>query len=398
MRALLRRIPRRLLAAVGILLAALVLMMGALVYRHWKSIENPYNFPTLKGEPIIGVWYRVYPEGTVSADGSGWHGMFRLGAENKVVVYFYGGGLALDPVTAASPYSLDPENGYYYDTEAKLRDYQATWGFGNREAYTPFRDWSIVAIPYTTGDIHIGRGEFECTMVNGETRTVRFHGYDNYEAMMDEVRDLVGSPEALLITGTSAGGFGASLLAEDVAGRFPETENVTLCLDSALLRKPDWPETARDFWNAPAEIAGRVTSDNIVLDGLTALHRDLPKVKILYTCSLRDAELARFQAYVDTGEGRRDESAGDIFQESLTGMVADIRREIPEAGFYIWDCVPFSEEEGETLTRHTVLVSSYAREALVGDKVFLDWICDAVEGNVESYGLELVTEEQEHAA
>ena len=381
---------RRLLIPGAILLLLAVLLMGALAVRHYRHRSSgEIVFPSLPETPESDVWYRVDTEGTVSADGTGWHGMFRLGTEDRLVVYFYGGGIALDDYTTARPYSLKSD-GFYYDTEAKLRDYQATWGFGNLEEYTPFRNWSIIAIPYTTGDLHIGQGIYPCTLVNGSFRTVRFRGYDNYEILMNQVRDLVGDPEAILITGTSAGGFGASLLAEDVETWFPKTDNVTVCIDSALLLKEDWPETARDLWQAPAEIANRLHSDNIVLDALTSLHQNAPETKILYTCSLRDAELTRFQSYVDTGTGVQTREAGDVFQRNLTDMVSAIQGMDPEAGFYIWNAIPYSQEEGETLTRHTVLVSNYAREPLAGDKVFLDWIMDAVEGDVRSWGMDLL--------
>ena len=209
---------------------------------------------------------------------------------------------------------------------------------------------------------------------------------------MAVTRSLVGNPEALLITGTSAGGFGASLLAEDLIARFPETDNVTVCIDSALLRKDDWMETARDLWHAPKEIVDRLNTDNIVRDALFSLGHHHPDVKVLYTCSLRDAELTRFQSYVDTGSGVQTEAAGDVFQANLTEMVRTLDGELPIAGFYIWDSIPYSSEEGETLTRHTVLVSGASRTALVDGQVFLDWIYDAVESNVYSCGLELLDE------
>ena len=53
------------------------------------------SFPKLKGEPEIGKWYEVAVEGTQSSDGSEWHGIFKKGTENKVVVYFFGGGVSI---------------------------------------------------------------------------------------------------------------------------------------------------------------------------------------------------------------------------------------------------------------------------------------------------------------
>ena len=41
------------------------------------------------------------------------------------------------------------------------------------------------------------------------------------------------------------------------------------------------------------------------------------------------------------------------------------------------------------LTQHTILSTSFTKD-LSGDVSIADWICNAVEGNVESYGLELL--------
>ena len=57
------------------------------------------SYPELKGTPEIGQWYQVTPEGTISSNGTEWHGIFRKGKENKVVVYFFGGGVSITPET-----------------------------------------------------------------------------------------------------------------------------------------------------------------------------------------------------------------------------------------------------------------------------------------------------------
>lgn len=58
------------------------------------------SFPMLKGEPEIGKWYDVKVDSAKSSDGSEWHGIFRKGTENKVVVYFFGGGVSITPKTS----------------------------------------------------------------------------------------------------------------------------------------------------------------------------------------------------------------------------------------------------------------------------------------------------------
>ena len=57
------------------------------------------TFPELNGTPEIGKWYQITPANTISSDGSEWHGIFRKGIENKVVVYFFGGGVSITEET-----------------------------------------------------------------------------------------------------------------------------------------------------------------------------------------------------------------------------------------------------------------------------------------------------------
>lgn len=61
------------------------------------------SHPELTDKPEIGTWYRITPEGALSSDGTQWHGLFRKGNENKVIVYFYGGGVSIDNHSAANP-------------------------------------------------------------------------------------------------------------------------------------------------------------------------------------------------------------------------------------------------------------------------------------------------------
>ena len=47
------------------------------------------TFPKWKGEPETGKWYEVPIDEAKSSDGSEWHGIFKKGTENKVVVFFF---------------------------------------------------------------------------------------------------------------------------------------------------------------------------------------------------------------------------------------------------------------------------------------------------------------------
>ena len=86
---------KKVLVIIGIII--LVIAIGIFILLKLTFLKT---FPKLKGEPEIGKWYEVEVDGARSSDGSEWHGIFRKGTENKVVVYFFGGGVSITPETS----------------------------------------------------------------------------------------------------------------------------------------------------------------------------------------------------------------------------------------------------------------------------------------------------------
>lgn len=356
------------LLLIAVVLAAVILGKTVLV-----------KHPELKGEPEIGKWYRITPAGTKSSDGSEWHGLIRLGTENKVVVYFFGGGASINGYTS--------ERGKeFFATTASVQDFVASGGIGSCAEENPFRDWTFLVLPYASGDFHSGTGEYHYTD-GGKEKIVYHNGYNNYSAFIDTAKPYVGEPDTLLVTGFSAGGFGTSLLADDVIDRFPSAKNVTVCVDSSLLLYDGWHETAVDLWQSPAEISDRLTTDNIVLDSLVALYEKRgDSVKILFDCSYRDDTLMQYQSFINTGKMDKTEVLGDQFQADLSKMVAGLQEHIPGVGIYIWN---YGEDSETHNTQHTI-ISSNAFDKLEDSVSVADWIFAAVNGDVESHGLALL--------
>ena len=360
---------------IGVMIAAasiiVLIALGITVFLK-RTVLN--TFPTLEGEPEIGKWYDVPVEGALSSDGSEWHGIFRKGTENKVVVYFFGGGVSITPATS--------EGGTeFYATTILAQDFVAQGGIGSSADDNPFKDWSFIVIPYATGDFHAGTGIYE-----GE-KTVYHTGYNNYSAFVEQIKPYVGEPDTLLVTGFSAGGFATSLLADDVIDRFPSAGNVTICVDSSLLLYDGWHDTAVDLWRTPSEISDRLTSNNIVLDSLTALYEKRgDSVKILFDCSYRDDTLMQYQSYIDTEKMDKTKELGDNFQQDLKEMVTALQENIPNVGIYIWS---YREDADTHNTQHTI-ISSNVFDSLGNDRSVGEWIFDAVNGDVRTYGIELL--------
>lgn len=332
------------------------------------------SFPKLTGEPEIGKWYEAAVEGTQSSDGSEWHGIFKKGTANKVVVYFFGGGVSITPETSEG-------GNKFYATNMTGQDFVAQGGIGSNAENNPFRDWSFLVIPYATGDFHSGTGVYE------GKKTIYHTGYSNYAAFVEQMKSYVGEPDTLLVTGFSAGGFATSLLADDVIDRFPSAKNITVCVDSSLLLYDGWHETAVNLWQSPEDISNRLTTDNLVLDSLTALHEKRgDTIKILFDCSYRDDTLQQYQAYIRTGTMTKSKENGDLFQKDLAGMVKGLQEKIPGIGIYIWK---HAEDTKTHNTQHTIISSNVFDKLEDGISV-ADWIFAAVNGDVKSHGLALL--------
>ena len=360
---------KKVLIIIGIII--LVIAIGIFILLKLTFLKT---FPKLSGEPELGIWYEIPVESAKSSDGSEWHGIFRKGTENKVVVYFFGGGVSITPETS--------EGGKeFYATNMTAQDFVAQGGIGSNAEGNPFKDWSFIVIPYATGDFHAGTGIYE------GKKTVYHTGYSNYSAYIEQIKPYVGKPDTLLVTGFSAGGFATSLLADDVIDRFPSAENVTVCVDSSLLLYNGWHDTAVNLWKAPTQISDRLVTNNLVLDSLTALHKKRgDSVKILFDCSYRDDTLMQYQSYIDSGKMDKTKELGDHFQRDLKEMVKGLQTNIPDVGIYVWS----NGEDADTHNTQHTIISANVFDKLGHDRSVGEWIYDAVNGDVKTYGLELL--------
>lgn len=358
-------------------MVTVVLVAVGGVFWAFKAAQKE-TFPHLPDKPDAGTWYGVYPDGARSALGDPYHGIFRLGTSNNVMVLFNGGGVSVNAETAAST------DHQYFNTETG-GDILARLSLGSETEANPFADWTIINLPYSTGDFHSGAGDFDFDNPDGEPGTLHHVGYTNLDLVMNAVRAHIGTPDKLLVAGYSAGGFATALLSDHVMGYFPDTDNVTVAVDSALLLNDDWRGIATDVWHTPQEITDRLTTDNITLDALTALAEEHPDVKILFSSSTRDESLVEVQAYFDTGTLDKTAAGGNEYTRTLRAFIDRLRQVSPHVAFYVFDGAPLDSG----LTQHTMLLLTSFSEDL-GDITPAQWISNAVNGTLEDHGLDLL--------
>ena len=352
---------------------------------------KPQDLPE---EPEKNVWYTYRPKGCVCSDGEPYYSTMKVGTENKLLIMFCGGGVALDPFSAARPSTLIPQEGkptFYNPNTDILGYFHGRSGLADsKREDNPFKDWSMVVVCYASGDFHCGTNDFSYDDEELGSGVCHHNGYLIYQAMAEKMKEFVPNPEEIMVTGFSAGGFGTALLTSDVLERFPECKKAWCLVDSAFFTYDGWHKTAVNQWGAPGKISEKLVSNNLTLDCLLDLHRRYgERVKIAVDCTYRDALLSQMQNYTDGRSFTFDLQGGDRFQRVLRDTVEKLQKEIPDIAVYIFDKESPEVQVGD-LTDHTIIAVDAAYDYAYQGVKFIDWIRDWISGKPEKIGLELL--------
>lgn len=352
------------------------------------------KLPELPDNPKTGKWYRVYPEGCIDAEGEQTYAHFSQGKENKLIVFFCGGGFSINEYTAARPMKIfeggDMNDMYYMVGLDMISDAVPKGGIMQNKEPNPFADWSKLYITYNTGDFHVGNNDYPYTALDGSKQILHHHGYKNYRAIMEVVKKYIPNPESMIVTGCSAGAYGTAMLADDVMNQFPQCQNVVCLVDSALCISTEFHDIAEKVWGAPNEIVDRIQSDNFVLDSLVALSRKQgERVKCLFTSSVRDGSLVRMQNYMDMGKLIFTKEGGEYYQKNYAKMCKQMQELIPNSGIFAYEIPDYSNKE-MNLTVHCIIGEKWFYKKEVEGITCVKWIEDALNQKVKSYGLKLL--------
>jgi hypothetical protein len=125
--------------------------------------------------------------------------------------------------------------------------------FNRADPANPFRRASYVFIPYCTGDLHGGAADRTYSYKYGlfdpvRQYTVHFAGAANMDRYLARLAATFPGARRIWLTGSSAGGYGATLNFERVQRAFPDAEVHLLADSSPFVPTPHW-ETWRDTWS-----------------------------------------------------------------------------------------------------------------------------------------------------
>jgi len=172
----------------------------------------------------------------------------KRGTENKVVMYYQGGGACWDNVTCgipvckngADPVADDPDN--------------VSSGFGDlSNPDNPFRNWNIVFVTYCTCDIHYGDADQVYSGIFPDVN-VAHRGFSNAKVAEKFARENFLNPDVVMVTGSSAGSYGAQFHGAILPRVWPASQFNVLGDAGNGVITPDFLANSFGNWNFEANL------------------------------------------------------------------------------------------------------------------------------------------------
>lgn len=225
--------------------------------------------PTTTEAPVVDQWEEIVASADcMCSDGSEFSFFVREANPEKVMFFFQGGGACFSVETC------DPADPAYTTTVSgpgDLAEGEGIFDFDNAD--NPFADFSVVFVPYCTGDVHIGNAVHDYGLnASGVNVVVHHNGYVNGTTALAKLVELFPDASEVVVTGESAGSAPTPLYAGLVHDQLPDAR-ITVIADGSgaypdvpalnagigalwgtLHAVPDWTETAdvtAENWSLP---------------------------------------------------------------------------------------------------------------------------------------------------
>lgn len=240
----------------------------------------------------------------------------RRGTVNKLVVFFDGGGACWDNLTCSLPATGDDSDlpALFTPSIGPSDDPSGYDGIARLDsAANPVKDWNMVFIPYCTGDVHLGSTTRQYSNVaNPElpwkaTFEIEHRGFDNFMVVLDWIRHNFPAPEKILVTGSSAGGYGAAGNFPWIAWTYPAAQ-IYVVTDASQGATPlsfDGANPGRGSWNPslPPWIFGTEVTNVRSADILLRAAQYYPNVRVGQFTTNYDSVQISFYALMELING-----------------------------------------------------------------------------------------------
>ena len=264
-----RRRPTGTVRLILLLTAALVAFAACSDDGDPMATDDRSDAPSTTAAPAASTeWRKVLAPATCRcSDGSEFNYWVREGDPEKVVFFLAGGGACFSAETCgpADPtFTRNLAGGPGSSEDPPVGE--GIFDFDRED--NPFRDHSVVYVPYCTGDLHLGNATHDY----GDGVVVHHNGLANAGTALAATAAMFPDAEQVVVAGASAGSAGAPMyggLAQDVlpdadvtiladgSGAFPPDEGITTAIGAlwgSHTNLPPWPETEGEpaaAWNLP---------------------------------------------------------------------------------------------------------------------------------------------------
>ncbi|WNG29791.1 esterase [Cystobacter fuscus] len=246
----------------------------------------------------------------------------------NLVIFFNGGGACWDASTCLER-NLST-HGPFTKTQFDQLAPRISVGniFDRGLASNPYKDWNHFFIPYCTGDLHIGNADNVYTS-GSVSVTIHHKGRPNAEAFLARIAATVPEPEQVVVTGSSAGGYGAVLNYTLVRSHFPKAKVFLLDDSGPMLRSDAINPLLRAAWsNAWKYDAVMNDIDPAVKDDFSAIHpalaRKYPEDRMALLSSTQDQVIRGYMGL-----------APDRFQAALLDLSSSVLEPLAHSRAFI---------------------------------------------------------------
>jgi len=305
-------------------------------------------------------WVQINAEGCVCSDGSDYTYWLREADPTRVMLFFDGGGACFSAETC------NPEDPAY-STQADDNMTEADTGvFDLANPANPVANWSMIFMPYCTGDVHLGTN----TEVDyGDGIVVNHLGYTNAENGLDALISRFPNAEQILVTGSSAGGVPTPLFAGLVADAFPDADVMGLPDGSGgYPSNPGLNALIGNLWGTSGAIPDWTSTADV-----TAAEFGIPDLYGLAATEFPAIRWARFDHAYDGTQATFSALAG--LADSTVKAVLDINEALAESSGIDLDVYVAPG------TEHTILARPEMYDLEVNGTRFVDWFSAFLAGD-----------------
>lgn len=307
-------------------------------------------------------WNELVPGGeAICALGDPYSFYVLPGASDQLVIYFQGGGACWNGDTCS-------EDGPYSKTVSGRERRHAGGIFDLDNPENPLADSSMVIVSYCSGDVHTGAATNTYTGPDGEPLIIRHNGFVNSALTLDWVYANYPAPEQVVITGSSAGAYGAIFHAPHIIDHYGADSARFIVLGDAGVGVTPAAWEGLDAWGTldllPENQAFAQISPEQFADDLYAAA----------AAAYPDEIIAEYTAYADFVQVQFYAMMGGLFIDWITeanARLAALAGELPNFTAYVgWG------------TSHTIMATELFYSMEVRGVRFRDWFAALVNGDV----------------